>query len=1075
MLCSALLCSACLCALSYPSNHVVTSKYRWWTFLPKSLFEQFRRVANVYFLLISILQLSTPYSPTNRLATVLPLTLVLLVSMAKEAVEDRQRHQADDKVNRAKTQVMQRDSGGGADAHVDATKPAQVPAMMSGDSAQHAATMQSDHAGGWTSTLRSWSSLRVGEIVCLRSDDQVPADLLVLYSSGARGLVHIETSNLDGESTALKMRQSVAATQEILQSQLDPDLTSKGRQAAAATPPDFSRLAQLIARRARIECELPNRDLYHFEGTLEIDVAQEQVRDGRPANGEQRVSSSGVKQPGDGSAAHQRAPSASASGAAVGIIGGPTPADRPYFGAAAISPVTSAASAASATPSTKHALSLSNMVWRGTVLRNTALIWGVVVFTGPDTKLIRNSSATPSKRSNIDKTVNNGIIVIFLTLALLCTLSTILYASRLERGAFYLPFLAHATTADVASIWITFLILYNNLVPISLYVSLEMIKMIQARLIQWDRGMRCPETGQYALARTSNLNEDCGQIEYVFSDKTGTLTQNKMEFSQCSVGGIIYGSLAEVDDTTTGNPTGNEIAAAAAAAAASGSLYGCGGSSTPSATTPNLSSKIQSRKRASLLANQQRIAAAQQRQQQQQQTPRGTQQPQHSLHASHNSFSANSPPPLALGRGIDSGLPVVPAAASAATTAAAPMTHSTQTTPLFGSATASSTLDSSALLASDSTPPPASAHPPVAGYAFDDLAFLAVLSDPSHPNHLRAREFVLCLALCHAVMPQVEQESSSITNASGSVATSGLHISYHSASPDDTSLVITARQLGFELYDRGANFVRLRVKRPARLVAALAAKREAEARAAAALASTASPATGSLLNHNSAATGAGADPSASSPASSSSAAADVDDVVYEVLNENAFSSDRRCMSVIVRSPSGELLCFVKGADEVVLPRLRADLRDSDEEALVKSHLSTFASEGLRTLVMAKAILDEREYALWNARFQEAKLAVNTSGSSSGPAEKERALAHLASEVERNLLLIGASAIEDKLQAGVPETIVKLAQAGIKGQDAMLSRVVSGTVFSPLWPISHVRVLCYLRVCVFSVDADGRQA
>ena len=69
--------------------------------------------------------------------------------------------------------------------------------------------------------------------------------------------------------------------------------------------------------------------------------------------------------------------------------------------------------------------------------------------------------------------------------------------------------------------FLTFVILYNNLIPISLLVTLEIVKFFQAKFINKDLDMYHEDTKTYALARTSNLNEELGQIKYVFSDKTG--------------------------------------------------------------------------------------------------------------------------------------------------------------------------------------------------------------------------------------------------------------------------------------------------------------------------------------------------------------------------------------------------------------------------------------------------------------------------------------------------------------------------------------------------------------------------
>ena len=103
---------------------------------------------------------------------------------------------------------------------------------------------------------------------------------------------------------------------------------------------------------------------------------------------------------------------------------------------------------------------------------------------------------------------------------------------------------------------LTFIILYNNLIPISLIVTMEVVKFQQAQLINSDLDMYYARTDTPALCRTSSLVEELGQIEYVFSDKTGTLTCNEMEFRCCSVGGIAYAEV--VDETKRDSEDGKE-------------------------------------------------------------------------------------------------------------------------------------------------------------------------------------------------------------------------------------------------------------------------------------------------------------------------------------------------------------------------------------------------------------------------------------------------------------------------------------------------------------------------------------
>ncbi|KAI3864347.1 hypothetical protein MKW92_018131 [Papaver armeniacum] len=186
-----------------------------------------------------------------------------------------------------------------------------------------------------------------------------------------------------------------------------------------------------------------------------------------------------------------------------------------------------------------YALDPSQILLRDSKLRNTPFVFGVVIFTGHESKVMQNSTKSPSKRSTIERKMDYIIYFLFTLLVVISFISSIGFAVNTK---FHMPdwwyMRPQQTTkyynpskATVSGIYhlVTALILYGYLIPISLYVSIEVVKVMQASFINQD------------LHMTSNLNEELGQVDTILTDKTGTLTCNQMDFLKCSIAGVSYG------------------------------------------------------------------------------------------------------------------------------------------------------------------------------------------------------------------------------------------------------------------------------------------------------------------------------------------------------------------------------------------------------------------------------------------------------------------------------------------------------------------------------------------------------
>ena len=190
-------------------------------------------------------------------------------------------------------------------------------------------------------------------------------------------------------------------------------------------------------------------------------------------------------------------------------------------------------------------ITIGNLLLRGSSVQNTKWVLGVVLFTGRETKIMLNAGITPSKRSRIARELNWNVIYNFIILFVMCVVSGAVNGVAWGSGGrslnyFDAPYGSTAGLDGFITFWTT-VILFQNLVPISLYITLEIIKTLQAFFIYSDVGMYYDKLDYPCTPKSWNISDDMGQVEYIFSDKTGTLTQNVMEFKKCSINGVPYG------------------------------------------------------------------------------------------------------------------------------------------------------------------------------------------------------------------------------------------------------------------------------------------------------------------------------------------------------------------------------------------------------------------------------------------------------------------------------------------------------------------------------------------------------
>ncbi|GLA13951.1 hypothetical protein AnigIFM62618_011369 [Aspergillus niger] len=505
----------------YPRNKIRTSIYTPLTFIPKNLWLQFHNIANLYFLFVIILQCFSIFGDADPGLSAVPLIIIVVVTSIKDAIEDWRRTVSDNELNNSPVYRL-------TDWH-------NVNATLDNVSAWRKFKKACTRA-----TIYSYRGMK--KLVRRKSADKDVAGDVEM--ADARPSVE-PTSPIELRAVSLDARASGdwpdpadqhgrnAASGRVKGDILNPTKTASGQARFKrqhwkdVNVGDFVRLYngdQIPADMVILSTSDPDGACYvetkNLDGETNLKV-RHALNCGRAVRNARDCER------------------------AEFIIESPPPHANLYSFSGAI--YWNQQDDPEAPPQERvEPITINNILLRGCSLQNTEWALGVALFTGSESKIMLNQGITPTKRPQMARNMNWNVLYNFAILFIMCLISGFIngFAWGLDDASLaffeYGSYGGSAAVEGVVAFWVG-VVLFQNLVPIALYISLEIVRWIQALFIFFDQHMYYERLQMSCVPKAWNISDDIGQIEYIFSDKTGTLTQNVMEFKKCTVNGVAYG------------------------------------------------------------------------------------------------------------------------------------------------------------------------------------------------------------------------------------------------------------------------------------------------------------------------------------------------------------------------------------------------------------------------------------------------------------------------------------------------------------------------------------------------------